>query len=112
MIESLIISLILTLIIEIIVALILGVKKSEFLVIICANVCTNPIIVYIVNCFKLYTSKLIYNSITNILEIFVIIAEYNIYKKYLLNSKEKAFKLALLSNIISYCIGLAITNVL
>ena len=45
MIESLIISLILTLIIEIIVALILGVKKSEFLVIICANVCTNPIIV-------------------------------------------------------------------
>ncbi len=45
MIKRLIISLFLTIIIELITSFLLGVKKNTK-IIICANICTNPIVVY------------------------------------------------------------------
>ena len=60
--RSLAISLLLTLIIELVTSLILGVRgKDNIIVIICANMCTNPIVVFIANCLVLLNNILIYN---------------------------------------------------
>lgn len=59
---SLVVSLALTLIIELTISIILGVRKKEdIMVVICANVCTNPIVVFVANCLTLFNSNLIYN---------------------------------------------------
>ena len=84
MIISLIISLILTLIIELIISIILGIREKEDIgVVICANICTNPVVVFIANCVTLLNNLVIYNIIVIILEILAIIIEFILYKNYL-----------------------------
>lgn len=72
MIKSLIISLFLTIIIELITSFLLGVKKNTK-IIICANICTNPIVVYISNCILIFKNEVLYFSVVILLEILAII---------------------------------------
>lgn len=113
MIISLIVSLILTLIIEIAISLILGIRKcQDIFVIICANICTNPIVVYVSNCFKLLNKQYIYIIVVIILEILAVIVEFLIYKKYLKFERVKPLMISIINNAISFSIGLLINNFL
>lgn len=110
MITSLIISLLLTLIIELTVSLILGIrKKDDFEIIIAANVCTNPAVVYLANCVRLINNNYIYGISVVILEISAVIIEFIIYKKYLDFKKVLPFKISLINNIISFSLGILIS---
>ncbi len=110
MIESLIKSLFLTLLIELIVCIIFGIRKKEdIIVVICANVCTNPIVVYIANLVLMFSGfSNLYWIVVAILEIFAVILEAIIYKKCLRFNKFSAFTISLICNIISFGIGLLI----
>ena len=113
MILSLIISLILTLIIELIISLLVGIRgKRNIIVVICANICTNPVVVYISNIVQLFNNETIYFSIILVLEILVVIVEYFIYKKYLDYNKTSKLLVSLLCNATSFEIGLIMTYVL
>ena len=113
MIESLIVSLVLTLIIELSICLILGIrKKHDIYVVLLANICTNPIVVYIANCLKLLNNDILYNSIIVILEIMVVIVEFELYKRYLTIYKKSPFVLSLINNALSFGIGIIINNIL
>ena len=111
MIESLVISLILTIIIESIVSFLLGIRgKENFKVIICANICTNPVVVYISNCVQIFNdNKIVYYIIVAILEIFAVFVEYILYKKFLNFNKISPLKISLICNTISFGIGLVLS---
>lgn len=110
MIRSLIVSLTLTIIIELIVSFILGIReKDDIKVVALANIFTNPIVVYISNCILLLNFFEIYYIIIAILEIFAVIAEFIIYKKYLKFNKISAFKVSLINNCISFGTGVIIS---
>lgn len=109
MIRSLIVSLILTLIIELTVSLILGIReKNDIKVVIFANLFTNPIVVYISNCILYFKLFNIYSIVVAILEIFALVAEFIIYKKYLRFDRICAFKISLINNVISFGTGVII----
>lgn len=112
MIKSLIVSLILTLIIELAILMILGVReKNDIIVGICANVFTNPIVVYISNCILYFKLFNIYYIAVAILEIFAVVAEFIIYKRYLKYNKISPLKLSIIANCISFGIGVIINNI-
>lgn len=109
MIQSLIRSLLYTLIIELIISIILGIRnKEDIKVIICANVCTNPVIVYITNCLLLLNNMKLLFSIVMFFEIIVVIVEYIIYKKCLRFDKLSPFFISLVNNVLSFGIGIII----
>ena len=109
MVESLIISLTLTLIIELFVAFLLGIRlKDDIFVIICANICTNPIVVYISNCVGLLNNAFIYWIVVAILEILAVIVEFIIYKNHLVFNKISPFAISFICNLISFGTGLII----
>lgn len=110
MVKSLMTSLFLTLIIELTITVLMGIRtKEDIRVIICANVCTNPVVVYIVNCVSIISGKLLIYWITvAILEIFAVIVEYIIYKKYLKFNRINPFVISLMCNVISFGTGLVI----
>ena len=112
MLESLIISLILTIIIELFVSLILGIREiDDIKVIILINICTNPIVVYIANCLILLNNNFLYNVVTIVLEILVVIVEFKLYKQYLRTYKKSTLSLSLINNILSFGLGLIISNI-
>ena len=106
MISSLIISLILTLIIELIVSIILGIRtKKDIIVVICANICTNPVVVYIANIIIYFCNLKIYYSVIIILEVLAVTIEALIYKKYLkFNKFKNRFCFSLINNVLSFFI--------
>lgn len=109
MIASLLISLALAIIIELSVSLILGIRgKEDIQIIIVANLLTNPIVVYLVNCFKLINNDYIYYTVIAVLEIAAVLFETMIYKKYLISKKLSTFKLSVINNIVSFCLGIPI----
>ena len=113
MIGNLIISLILTIIIELGISLILGIrKKCDIYVVILVNICTNPIVVYIANCLKLLNNNMVYNIVIVILEIMVVIVEFELYKRYLKTYKKSPLALSIINNTLSFGIGLIINNIL
>ncbi len=113
MLISLIISLFLTIVIELSVSLILGIKKkNDIYIVVLANICTNPIVVYVANCLKMLNNALLYNIVVMIMEIIVVIVEFKIYKKYLKIYKKSPFTLSIVSNAISFGMGLVINNIL
>lgn len=112
MVRSLIVSLALTLIIELTVSIILGIrKKDDIKVVILANVFTNPIVVYISNCVLYFRFYYIYFLVVAILEIFALVAEFIIYKKYLSFNKISALNISLINNVISFGTGVIISLV-
>lgn len=107
LIMSLIISLILTSIIEITISLILGVRtKEDLIIVVLANVCTNPVVVYIANITMLLHNNILYNCVIAIMEISAVIVEYLIFNKHLKNYKKSPFVLSLVNNFISFSLGL------
>lgn len=111
MIKSLIISLILTLIIELAVSIILGIKdRYDIQVIICANICTNPVVVYVANCIMLLNNQMIYSIAVGVLEIMAIIIEFLIYRKYLKFNEKSPLLISMINNIVSFSLGLIITK--
>ena len=113
MILSLIISLVLTIIIELSIMLIIGIRgKDNIKVIICANICTNPVVVYIANIVSMLNNANLYITIVLILEVLVVIVEFIIYKKYLKFDKISPFVISLLCNAISFGTGLVITYII
>ena len=111
MIKSLIISLILTLIIEVNVSIILGIKdKNDIKVIICANICTNPVVVYTTNCILLLNNQVLYIFSVAVLEIMAVIIEFLIYRKYLIFNEKTPLVISIINNIISFSLGIIITK--
>lgn len=112
MIESLIISLLLTLIIEITLSYLIGIRsKEDIKVVICANVCTNPVVVYIANCIILLNNVKLYILTVTILEISAVIVEFIIYKKNLKFNKIQPFAISILNNVISFGLGIIISYI-
>lgn len=108
---SLIISLILTIVIELIVSAILGINdKYDIKIIIIANCITNPTVVYIANFVNLFYNRLTYTITVAILEIFAVIIEFLIYKKYLKFNKKSPLVISIINNIVSFSLGLIITK--
>ena len=109
MIFSLIISLVLTLIIELIISLIIGIREKEDIkIIICANVLTNPIVVFIANIVILLDNNIIYDIVVAILEISAFITEAIIFKKLLKFNKISPWLISFINNLISFSLGVII----
>lgn len=110
MIISLVMSLIFTLIIELFISFLLGVRnKKDIIVVICANVCTNPVIVHISNCIIYFCSKIVYNNVIIGLEVLAVIVEAVIYKKCLSFGKsQNCYIFSLINNIMSFSIRIGI----
>lgn len=105
MIKSLVISLILTIIIEILVSYILGVRKKEdFKLIILVNIYTNPVVVFISNIVQRLNDVIIFSFSIFILEVWAVIIEGLIYRKYL-KEKINFVNLSILCNICSFGLG-------
>jgi hypothetical protein len=113
MVWSLIISLILTIIIELTICLLIGIRgKENIKVVICANVCTNPVVVYISNIIQLFNDGYLYISVVLVLEILAVIVEFFIYKKFLNFKKFSPIIISLLCNSISFGTGLVLSYIL
>ena len=109
MFKSWIVSLLLTLIIEILISLLLGIrKKYDIFIVMCANICTNPVVVFISNCVYLFSNKSIYVISVIILELFAFIFEYIFYAKYLDFEKVSPLLISLITNSISFGLGLIV----
>lgn len=112
MIKSLVICLCLTLIIELAVSFLLGIRqKNDFLLIICANICTNPMVVYLSNGVALLDQDILYIFTVAILEIFAFSLEFIIYKKGLIYDKLSPLVVSFINNATSFGLGLMITNI-
>ena len=114
MIVSLIVSLILTLFIELSISMLLGIKSNnDIKVVICANLCTNPVVVYIANYLKIisYGWKY-YNIVILLLEIVAILVEFKLFNRYLKDYKKSALWLSIINNVLSFTIGIIINNIL
>lgn len=112
MITSLLKSLTKTLIIELIISIILGIKnKEDIKVVICANIITNPVIVYITNCILLFNNMMLYFYAVIILEIVVFIVESIIYKNCLKFDKISPITISLIANLSSFGIGVIINTI-
>lgn len=110
MIKSLIVSLFLTLVIELTVAIIIGIEdKNDIKIVICANVCTNPVVVFIANLVYWLNDMKFYYFVVIILEIMVLFVESYIYRKYLKFNKISPFAISFVCNVISYGTGVIIS---
>lgn len=113
MVESLIMSLILTLIIELIVSIFLGIRSKENIkVIVCANICTNPVVVYVSNCVYMLNNDLLNSGVVAILEFLAVFVEFIIYKKFLNFDKISPLIISLVCNAISFGMGVIIGNII
>ena len=111
MIYSLIISLVLTLIIELAISLIIGIRDEEDIkIVICANVITNPIVVFVANCIYKLNNQTLYYGVVLVLEVLAIITEGIIFKKFLKYKKISPMKVSIINNVISYSLGVLISN--
>ena len=112
MIKSLVISLYLTLVIELTIALIIGIRdRDDIKVVICANICTNPVVVYIVNLVYYFNLNRFLGITIFVLELSAFIVEALIYKKYLRYDRISPFAISFLCNLISYGTGVILTLV-
>ncbi len=114
MIKNLIVSLALTLIIELTVSLLLGIRsKTDFLIAACANVCTNPALVYIFSLIVINSQSVIINySALALLEILAVLIEAYIFKKLLSFDNIPPLLLSLINNAASFGCGLIIFGLL
>ena len=115
MLASLMIALAATLIIELMVFCCIGVRsKQDFKILILANICTNPPVVYITNLILLCNNIKLYVfavfvlevSAVIVLEVSAVIVEYLIYKKQLSFNKIKPLTVSIICNIASFGIGI------
>ena len=106
MIKNFAVSLGLTLIIELTLSIIMGIRnKKDIKVVILANTLTNPVVVYIAICIKVFGNDLIYNIVIPIVEILVVVVEYWVFKKYLDYKGKPPLLISAVNNVTSYLIG-------
>lgn len=103
----------LTVLIEAVFAFIFGVRSMYGqLVVLLANVITNPLMNGILTVVSFYLSPSYYYIFLIVLEIIVVAAEGLIYKKTELLIKQNPFILSLLLNVCSYFIGTIILKII
>ena len=103
--------LILTIIIELLVGLILKIKnKKDILNIVLVNIMTNPLVTSIPTFIYIKTGVLGRNISLIILEIFAVISEGSVYKKFLNFKKINPFIFSIILNSSSFIIGEIINN--
>lgn len=113
MLESLVICLLLTLVIELTVSILLGIRqKNDILLVICANTCTNPVVVFLSNCAALPGNIIIYIFAVAILEILALFSEYIIYRKGLIFDDISPMAVSFINNATSFGVGIIITHIL
>ena len=96
----------LTIIVEILVALIIKIRtKMDLIHIVLVNVMTNPVIVALTNLISINYGYSAGYTFLYIAEVFVVLIEGFVYKKYLDYKKINPFVLALLLNVCSYIAG-------
>lgn len=109
--KIMIICLVCTIIIELSLSLILGVRKKKDIVnIVLVNLLTNPLVVVIPFIVYLKYGLFYRKIILIIFEVFTLISEGYIYKKYLKYKKINCYILSLILNCSSYFIGLIINK--
>ena len=95
-----------TIVIEIIVSLLLKIRdKKDILNIVLVNIVTNPLVVAIPVYVNITYGLLERHIVILILEIFAVLYEGFIYKKYLHLKKINPFIISLILNLSSYLIG-------
>lgn len=98
--------LIITIIIEVLISIILGIRdKKDILIIILANIFTNPLVTSIPTYFQICYGMVSRNIVVLLLEIFAVVSEGYIYYKSLKYKKNNGFVLSLILNLSSYLIG-------
>ncbi len=113
MIGSLCISLFLTIVIESLLSIFIIIKNGENLfTIIWINFLTNPIVVYLTNLSRLLNNITISNIVLLILELFVIILEGYLLKKYLKDVKINSYILSIYLNFFSFSFGIILKCIL
>lgn len=95
-----------TILIECIVAILLKIRsKKDFLNIILANIMTNPLVVSIPVYFNILYGIHLRNVSYYILEIYAVITEAIIYKKFLKYNRINPFIISIILNGISFVLG-------
>ena len=106
--NSLLLPLLLTILIEVIVAILLGYKKrDEILLVILANIITNPALNYLL-ILNNYLRVFKYSALVILLEILVVLIEWQILYFALKKPRSKLFILSLAMNTASFLLGLLI----
>ncbi len=105
--EALALSLALTELIELPVCYLLGFRGRELIIVLLANIATNPAVVFLHHVFSVFT-PLPEWSFTLVLELCAFIAEALIYKKA--TDRRMPMLDSFIANAVSYSIGLVITT--
>lgn len=107
------IALTVTIIIEVVVAIILKVKdKKDYLNIILVNIITNPLVAIIPFYLNIHYGIAARNICLAIMEIWAVLLEGYIYRKYLKYDKINPYVFSLILNITSYSLGLVINKII
>ncbi len=114
MIKGLALALLLTLFIELAVSFLLGVRgKANYIVLICANLITNPAVNVILYCVKSRSDSIILYVIAfAVLEVLAVIVEYLIFKKCLDYERLPLWLLSIIINAASFAIGTAVLTLI
>lgn len=109
MIRTLLVCLGFTLIAEMAVLVLLGVRDRQDLQVIgCANMITNPIVVYVTELVGIFYPVYFWLSVA-VLEVLAVLTEGFIYKKYLRFDKVSPWALSIVANVVSFELGFVIS---
>lgn len=102
-----------TVVIELLLAYILKIrKKKDFINILLVNVLTNPLVTTIPFYLNVAHSLLYRNIAMIILEIFAVIIEGFVYKKYFSHNYINPYVFSLILNFVSYIIGFFVSPII
>ncbi len=105
MLHSMVVSLLLTIVLETMTSFAFGIrKKSDFLVVLLANVYTNPIVVLLANLSLQTGHRLAAGISILILEVGAVWMEKWIFERYL-SCPQRSFFLSLMNNSFSFFVG-------
>ncbi len=100
-------ALLLTLAVEVPVCMLMGLRKKELLIVLLANVMTNPAVNVLYLLGKLYTPLPVF-AVIAVLEVAAVVVEWIVYR--LLTEARRPFLVSLVANAVSYGTGLIITT--
>lgn len=106
---SLSLALALTLAVEVPVCMLMGLRKKELLIVLLANVMTNPAVNVLYLLGRTYTPLPVV-AVIAILEISAVVVEWIVYR--LLTDARRPFLVSLVANAVSYGTGLIITTII
>lgn len=111
--DSMIISLVMTIVTEVIIGICIKIRnKEDIKVIIFANILTNPVVVFCTNLIFTFGSQCAHIITVIIFEIFAVTIEYKIYKEFLKFKEKSPLYISIVSNMLSFFIGLIIDKII